>query len=56
MTLMANDMLKGGRTALIYASRYGHSITVQALLADARVQVNLMGKVSVYVLNAFMMH
>lgn len=38
-------MVQDGWTALMYASCKGHTAIVQALLADARVEVNLQDKV-----------
>lgn len=40
------DAIQFGWTALIWASRRGHTAAVQAQLADARVQVNLQDGVS----------
>lgn len=45
-TVSRIDVLQGGRTALIYATIYGHTAVVEALLSDGRVDVDLRDNVS----------
>lgn len=48
MILMGCCMLQVGNSALIIASCNGHAAAVQALVADARLKVNLLDKVRFY--------
>lgn len=52
LTSSASAVRQFGWTALIYASRNNHADTVQALLADTRLQVNLRSTVVSVVLCA----
>lgn len=53
---MADTCQQGGYTALIAASFRGHTSVVHALLADARVDVNLQNNVSWLLLPLFLSH